>query len=137
MRLIGASMRVSYTGTVDGEQGIMAASHVYDKRVCELSEKAVEEGYYVTRARPHEGIRMVYQPKDELDFTFTELNRMWDFGTTTNAFETFVNNGANVATPVWAYDPSAILVGGIASADQLDEFDNGSYREYVWGMAGN
>ena len=59
-RLIGASMRIGYTGTVDSEQGYLVAAHVYDKRVCELSEKCVEEGFYVTRCRPSEGIRLVY-----------------------------------------------------------------------------
>lgn len=60
MRLVGASMRLAYTGSVQDEMGFFVAGHVYDKRVCELSEKAVEDGYYVTRCRPSEGIRMVY-----------------------------------------------------------------------------
>lgn len=60
MRLVGGSMRVAYTGSVDEEKGFLVASHVYDKRVCEISDKAVEDGYYVTRTRPSEGIRLVY-----------------------------------------------------------------------------
>lgn len=60
VRVVGASIRIGYTGTVDQEQGFMVASHVYDKRVCELSEKAIEDGYYVTRTRPSDGIRLVY-----------------------------------------------------------------------------
>ena len=60
LRLVGASIRISYTGTVEGESGMLCGSHVYDKRIVENSEKATEEGFFVTRARPHEGVRLVY-----------------------------------------------------------------------------
>lgn len=59
-RVVGASMRVSYIGTHDSESGFMAGAHIYDKRPCELSEDAIEDGYYVTRCRPIDGMRLVY-----------------------------------------------------------------------------
>jgi sulfate adenylyltransferase subunit 1 (EFTu-like GTPase family) len=42
MRVVGASIRVAYTGSVDEEKGFLVGSHVYDKRVCELSDKKMD-----------------------------------------------------------------------------------------------
>ncbi len=108
----------------------MVASHVYDKRICELSEKAIEEGFYVTRTRPSDGIRLVYQPKDDLDMVFQECNRRWDVNATSGLTETFTQAGVNQVNTVFGLSPSAILMGGVSANDQLDELTD--YRQYVW-----
>ena len=59
----------------------MAGAHIYDKRPCELSEDAIEDGYYVTRCRPIDGMRLVYQPRDDRDFEYIPLDYKWTHGT--------------------------------------------------------
>jgi hypothetical protein len=137
MRVVGASIRVAYTGSVDEEKGFLVGSHVYDKRVCELSDKAVEDGYYVTRTRPSEGLRLVYQPKDDLDFTYVSSDRKWGYGATASTLtETCTTlTGTNEVYNVTAFDPSTILLGGTATKDQLDEMPD--YRSYVWKLQQN
>lgn len=52
----------------------MVASHVYNQQICGITDRDIEEGYHVKRVRPHEGMRVCYAPREEIDFQFTELN---------------------------------------------------------------
>jgi hypothetical protein len=42
----------------------MVGAHVFDSTPLTLDEHTIEQGYFVTRKRPSEGIRLVYIPKD-------------------------------------------------------------------------
>lgn len=48
----------------------MTGSHLYDKTPFTVSQECIEEGYFVTKAKPSQGLRMVYLPKDERDLEF-------------------------------------------------------------------
>jgi hypothetical protein len=66
-------MRVSYIGSAQDERGFMVGSHVFDATPLTIDEHTVEEGYFVTRKRPSEGIRLVYIPKDSADLEFAPM----------------------------------------------------------------
>lgn len=75
VRLVGASIRVTYIGSEDEESGFMSGSHVYNVSPFELSDEVIEEGHFTSKnVRPKEGIRLVYYPKDPDDLTFTPTN---------------------------------------------------------------
>lgn len=69
-RLVGCSYRVSYIGTRDEESGFLCASHIFSSMPHLIDEQLIEEGYFVTRKRPSEGIRMCYLPKDDADLEY-------------------------------------------------------------------
>jgi hypothetical protein len=48
----------------------MVGSHIFDATPWTLNEDVIENGYFVTRGKPHDGIRLVYIPKDEHDLTY-------------------------------------------------------------------
>ena len=48
----------------------MVGSHVFDATPLTIDETTIENGYFVTRKRPSEGMRMVYIPKDSSDLDF-------------------------------------------------------------------
>jgi len=66
---------MTWIGTVEDESGFLVGSHVYNGTPLTLSEDMIEEGYMVTRCRPHEGLRMVYTPKDDRDLEFCPSNK--------------------------------------------------------------
>lgn len=39
-----------------------------------ISDEIVDNGYFSVRARPREGMRLVWLPKDEADFEFFDCN---------------------------------------------------------------
>lgn len=45
----------------------MTAAHVYESEVGRISEEIVENGYFNVRARPFEGVRLVWLPRDNSD----------------------------------------------------------------------
>ena len=53
------------------ESGLFVGAHVYDSTLGRISEDVVENGYYISRGRPHEGIRLAYMPRDEGDIEYT------------------------------------------------------------------
>lgn len=67
-------MRVSYIGSREEESGFMVGSHLMDKPIFNINEEAVEDGHFVTRSKPHQGIRLVYLPckEDDLEFKITD-----------------------------------------------------------------
>lgn len=67
-------MRVSYIGTRDEESGFISGGHMFDKNPWLVSEDEIEESYMTCRAKPNQGIRMVYMPKDEKDLDFAPCN---------------------------------------------------------------
>lgn len=73
-RLVGCSMRVTYIGTRDDESGFLVAGHTFDTNPWLLSEDVIEESYMTCRAKPSQGVRMVYMPKDEKDLDFAPTN---------------------------------------------------------------
>lgn len=56
------------------ESGLLFASHVYDSTLGRISEDVIENGYYISRGRPHEGIRLAYLPRDEGDLEYANLD---------------------------------------------------------------
>ena len=56
------------------ESGLMFGSHVFDSTLGRISEDVIENGYYITRGRPHEGIRLSYLPRDEADLEYCGLD---------------------------------------------------------------
>lgn len=73
-RVVGSSVRISYIGQHDDESGFMVGSHIMNQNICGITDRDIEEGYHCKRVRPHEGIRLIYAPTDEQDFSFCELN---------------------------------------------------------------
>ncbi len=56
------------------ESGLIFGSHVFDSTLGRISEDVIENGYYITRGRPHEGIRLAYLPRDESDIDYCGLD---------------------------------------------------------------
>ena len=56
---------------------------------------------------------------------------MWDVNATSTLTETC---GTDVY-PIYGLSPSAVLLGGVPTNDQLNEL--GDYRQYVWMMPSN
>jgi hypothetical protein len=56
------------------ESGLLVGAHVYDSTLGRISEDVVENGYYISRGRPHEGIRLAYLPRDDGDLEYTALD---------------------------------------------------------------
>ena len=56
------------------ESGLMYGSHVMDSTLGRISEDVIENGYYITRGRPHEGMRLAYLPRDEADIEYCALD---------------------------------------------------------------
>lgn len=56
------------------ESGLLVGSHVYDSTLGRISENVVENGYYISRGRPNEGIRLAYLPRDDGDLEYTGLD---------------------------------------------------------------
>ena len=56
------------------ESGLLVGAHVYDSTLGHISENVVENGYYISRGRPHEGIRLAYLPRDDGDLEYTGLD---------------------------------------------------------------
>lgn len=52
----------------------MTGSHLYDKNPFNLSQEAIEEGYFPTQVKPSKGLRLVYLPKDDRDLEFATTN---------------------------------------------------------------
>lgn len=50
-------MTVQYIGSVEQEAGIFEGAHVYETEPVKISQEIIENGYYVTRGRPREGMR--------------------------------------------------------------------------------
>lgn len=67
---------------------------------------------------------------------FQECNRRWDVNASSGLTETFTQaGGVNQVNTVWGLSPSAVLMGGVATNDQLDELTD--YRQYVWMLQSN
>ncbi len=75
-RVVGCSVRAQYIGEAMSESGLLFGSHVFDSSLGRVSEDVIENGYYITRGRPHEGIRLAYLPRDEGDLEYTGLDYM-------------------------------------------------------------
>lgn len=123
-RLVGASMTVSYIGTAEQESGFMTGSHVYDSVVCGLSEDIIEEGYYTARARPSDGIRLVYQPRDSQDFEFiaTDMRIVPQAGVVQYPYsERQGVQGSYQYKPCFILNPEAIVQGGQIQSDEIAE----------------
>jgi hypothetical protein len=56
------------------ESGLLFGSHVFDSSLGRISEDVIENGYYITRGRPHEGVRLAYLPRDESDIDYCGLD---------------------------------------------------------------
>jgi hypothetical protein len=56
------------------ESGLLVGAHVYDSTLGRISENVVENGYYISRGRPNEGIRLAYLPRDDGDLEYTGLD---------------------------------------------------------------
>ena len=77
-RVVGASIRVQYIGETMTESGLISGSHVFDSTLGRISEDVVENGYYITRGRPHEGMRLSYLPRDESDLEWCNMDyKVW------------------------------------------------------------
>ena len=46
------------------ESGFITGSHLFDTNPFIIDEEHIEEGYFPTKVRPSEGLRLVYLPKD-------------------------------------------------------------------------
>lgn len=57
-------------GTAEQESGFLVGSHVFETGPERVSDEIVENGYFVTRGRPHEGMRLVYLPRDTKDLEY-------------------------------------------------------------------
>lgn len=69
-RLVGCSFRVSYIGTREDESGFLCAAHLFSTMPHLIDEQKVENGFFVCRKKPSEGIRMCYLPKDDADLEY-------------------------------------------------------------------
>lgn len=67
-------MKISYIGTAEQESGFITGSHIFDSTPFTINEEHIEEGYFPTKVKPMEGLRLVYLPKDEKDLTFEPCN---------------------------------------------------------------
>lgn len=67
-------MRAQYIGEAMTESGLLVGAHVYDSTLGRISENVVENGYYISRGRPNEGIRLAYLPRDDGDLEYTGLD---------------------------------------------------------------
>ena len=63
-------MSSTYIGTAELESGLMSTAHLWDRRPFDTPEDVVEEGYFYKNAKPHEGIRTCWTPKDDMDSEF-------------------------------------------------------------------
>lgn len=75
------------------ESGLMFGSHVFDSTLGRISEDVIENGYYITRGRPHEGIRLAYLPRDEGDLEYCGLD-----------YKVYHNSGDGIVVPKYDYN---------------------------------
>lgn len=52
----------------------MQGSTVLDAPLGQFSDDIINDGYFVVRGRPREGIRLVWMPKEEDDLNFSDNN---------------------------------------------------------------
>lgn len=76
VRLVGAVIKISYIGTQEQESGFMTGSHSLNTTPFTATEDKIEEGYYATKARPSEGLRMTWLPTDEKDLEFHDADKL-------------------------------------------------------------
>lgn len=74
VRLVGASIKVSYIGRADEESGYLVGSQLYGDTPFAIGSDAIEEGYHRAQGRPMEGLRFVYLPRNEADLDMKECN---------------------------------------------------------------
>ncbi len=99
-RVVGCSVRVQYIGEAMTESGLLFGSHVFDSTLGRISEDVIENGYYITRGRPHEGIRLSYLPRDEGDIEYCGLDYRIEH-----------KNGDGFVRPKLDYDNNALTNG--------------------------
>lgn len=74
VRLVGAVIRLTYIGRVEDESGFMACSHTYGDTPFTVGEDEIEEGWHCLRARPNEGMRMIWLPRCDEDLEMRECS---------------------------------------------------------------
>jgi hypothetical protein len=103
VRLVGASIRLSWIGNHDEESGFITGSHVYNATPFTLNEEIIEEGYMPVRGRPHEGVRMVWMPRDEEDLEYCPSDLYLDTLATEGAKGNIVSTSVNAQN--WFMQP--------------------------------
>ena len=57
----------------------MTGSHIFSGTPFTTSEDHIEDAqYFKAKGRPHEGLRLIYVPRDEDDMQLHEINRRFD-----------------------------------------------------------
>lgn len=74
VRVVGASVRISYVGAADEEAGMLVGAHLRNTSITGVTNRLIEEGEHVVRSRPHQGLRLSYSPHSAEDYNWTELN---------------------------------------------------------------
>jgi len=69
--LVGCSIRISYIGSSEEESGFLTGSHTFTSSPLLLSENVIEDGYFKCMAKPSEGVRLVWIPKDDADLEYS------------------------------------------------------------------
>lgn len=79
---------MQYIGTAEEEAGLLIGSHVHDSSPTVMTDEIIENGFFVSRGRPNEGMRLVYIPRDQGDLEFFENSHLINLKSLT-----FVNVG--------------------------------------------
>lgn len=87
---------MTYIGSDDEESGFMSGGHVYNVSPFELSDEVIEEGHFtIKNARPKEGVRLVYYPKDPNDMNFKPATLALGWNLKSAVFAPLANQSIN------------------------------------------
>jgi hypothetical protein len=65
---VAASISLSYVGQVQTESGYFVGSQLFSSRIDTLTIDDIENGQFRVLAKPGDGVRMIYLPKDITDY---------------------------------------------------------------------
>lgn len=117
-RLVGASISLEYTGTIQEHSGYIVAGFmpVYKKAYCNLN--SLRKSQYVQEVHPMEGIRCIWFPKDFTDDTFKYPGNLASPGN----IDTAIRVLATEATLSAAAQDTLIQAGLFGHIDAMNPF---------------
>jgi hypothetical protein len=60
-------MKCQYVGAQDQESGLIHGCHIWDRQPFSINTDVCEQSYFYKVAKPCEGMRVCWVPKDDMD----------------------------------------------------------------------
>ena len=73
--LVAAGLSIQYIGQLQNEQGYMVASQLFGIDPDLITSDDIENGQFRSMAKPGDGMRTTYIPKDLNDYTYSPCTR--------------------------------------------------------------